>query len=267
MADMVSGEVSVKILDTGAEGVEGVAKPKPKPEDKELSGMAKWMASIGKGLKKVNPVFDVSNIIVNLLRKSQVIMAIVEPFIDILAAIIDTLLMPLVPLLAPVLRIIASSIPAIQMVMTVITGILEPISGALDWLADIVQEGAAIIKGAIPDAGKFNPVNSDSIWSEMVQGVTQSLNSMIGDITPFASGIPFVPQTMTAELHRGESVLTARETQQRNATSGGGGGGVNIMNPQFVVNAGGSNTLDAKVFADQLYREFSKKLTSETRRV
>jgi len=276
MAENVSGEIKLRMITEGdekaAEGVEGKVQGKVSPKkDPELTGMAKWMASIGKTMKKINPVFDTSSIIIYLIRKSAVIWGLVEPLIDILAAIIDTLLMPLVPLLAPVLRIIASSIPAIQMVMTVITGILEPISGTLDWLADIVQDGAAIIKGWKISPESFNPLNDKSIWAGMSNAVSSSLSSVLGSIpgigglfaAPKASGIAYVPQTMTAELHRGETVLTARETQQRNAA----GGGVNIMNPQFVVNAGGSTTMDAKVFAQQLYAEFSKKLTSETRRV
>ena len=81
-------------------------------------------------------------------------------------------------------------------------------------------------------------------------------------LTGLASGTSYVPSNMTAELHRGESVLNARETQRRGTSQG-----MNIMNPQFVVNAGGSTTLDAKAFAQQLYQEFSKKLVTEARRV
>ena len=56
-------------------------------------------------------------------------------------------------------------------------------------------------------------------------------------------------------------VLTARENK-----SGAGSSGISINNPQFTINAGGSTTMDAKAFAQQLYREFTKKLTEETRR-
>ena len=80
----------------------------------------------------------------------------------------------------------------------------------------------------------------------------------------FQSGTKYVAQNMTAELHRGESVLTARETQQQRSSKNNPA--LLVQNPQFTINAGGATAMDAKVFGSMMYKEFSKKLTDEARR-
>jgi hypothetical protein len=234
--------------------------------------MGKWLGSIGKVMKKVSPVFDLSNIMMYLLRKSQVIMGIIEPFLDILGAIIDVLLMPLVPILVPLLRVLAAAIPGIQAFAKVIEGFLKPIADVLTLVANYVAEGAALIKNWLGGGGAEKAKN---VGKSMFENATplgmgiKGIKDLVGFIKTGKinerkqSGIAYVPQTMTAELHRGESVLNARETQRRES----GNNGLNIMNPQFNVTAGGSTTLDARVFAQQLYQEFSKKLVTEARRV
>ena len=268
----VSGEIKIKLITETGEGETGKEKPEPKKPDQQKKDDSKnltWLAAIGKYLKKVSPVFDLSNIIVYLLRKSQVIMGILDPLLDVIGAVIDTLLMPLVPLLVPVIKMIAGSIPAIQVAMDVVTGFLSPIATVLNTVAKWVQEGAAIIKkwlgggagGAVKNIGKEIFMKATPIGMG-ISAVKSLWHGLFGNKEPKQSGIAYVPHTMTAELHRGESVLNARETQ-KNAK---GNPALIVQSPQFIINAGGTTTMDAKVFGQQLYREFTRKLTEEARR-
>ena len=276
MAENVSGEIKVKLItETGTGAGEDViagkaagakVDPAKKEDSHKLSGMEKWLSIVGKGMKKVAPVFDVSNIIVSIIKKSQGLMAFIEAFFDIVGAFIDILLAPLFPIIAPILRILASLLPVFQVFLTMTTPILLIVAKVLDTVAKWVQEGAVLLKDFISHPIKIvtdiiDPL-SDQVNSTM-NSILDPLSSLFGGGKAKAqSGLSYVPHTMTAELHRGESVLTARETQLGNQ----GNSGITVQNPQFTINAGGSTTMDAKAFAQQLYLEFTKKLTEETRR-
>lgn len=271
MAETVSGKIEVDLVtkgedEKGAEGgaAKAAAGGKGKKDDAQIGGIGKHVGGLMKMMKKVNPVFDVSNIIVNLLRKSQVIMGILEPFIDILVAFIDTILAPFMPILVPIIKLLAGLLPEVQILVSWIQPFLEPVAKVLDTLAKWVTEGAKILKSLADKfqigqkVGKFAGewLTGPGLAKKAVGGVKKLLG--------FQSGTKYVPQNMTAELHRGESVLTARETQQRNSAKNNPA--LTVQNPQFTINAGGATAMDAKVFGAMMYKEFSKKLTDEARR-
>lgn len=271
MAETVNGEIKVKVI-SETEGEEATqAKPseaqaEAKKGAEQMSGMLKILTGIGKIMKKVNPVFDVSSIVIYLIRKSAVIMGILDPVLDILGAVVDVILKSLVPLLIPVLKIMASSIPAIEVASKVIEGFLSPIAKALDWVAKMIQEGAAIIKKWTGGGGAEKAKNIGATVAKYTlppvmayEGIKKGWNALS---ERFPGGSRYIPTDMTAQLHRGESVLTARETQRNKA----GGGGITVQNPQFSITAGGTSTMDAKAFANTLYKEFTKKLTDDARR-
>jgi hypothetical protein len=270
MTESVNGEIRVKVIgETGDEGKESTKPTEAKTEEKknveQMSGMLKILNGIGKTMKKINPVFDVSNIIIYLIRKSAVIMGILDPVLDILGAVVDVILKSLFPVLVPVLKIMAASIPAIEVASKVIEGFLSPIAKALEWIAKLVQDGAAIIKKWTGGGGGETAKNigvkvaKSSIVPLMAyEGIKTGWNKLSEH---FPGGSRYIPTDMTAQLHRGESVLTARETQRNKA-----GGGITIQNPQFSITAGGTSTMDAKAFANTLYKEFTKKLTDDARR-
>jgi hypothetical protein len=269
MAETVNGKIEVDLVtkgedEKGAEGGAPKADAGKKKDDPQIGGIGKQVGGFMKMMKKVNPVFDVSNIIVSLLRKSQVIMAIIEPFIDILMAFVDTLLAQFVPLFVPILKILAGLLPEFQILVSWIQPFLEPITSTLDTLAKWVTEGAKILKSLADKfqlgqkVGKF--IGENLTGPGLIKKGIGGVKSLLG----FQSGTKYVPQNMTAELHRGESVLTARETQMRNSAKNNPA--LTVQNPQFTINAGGATAMDAKVFGSMLYREFAKKLTDEARR-
>ena len=268
MADLPSGEIKLRMITEGDEkAAEGTPEGKPKgktKEDPQIGGIGKHLSGMMKMMKKVNPVFDVSNIVVNLLRKSQVLMAIIEPFFDIIMAFVDTLLAQFVPLIMPLLKILAGLLPEFQVLVSWIQPFFEPISKMLETLAKWVTEGAKIIKSI---ADKFNIGkkigNVLNAPQRAVGSIGKKVIGGIGGLLGFASGTKYVPQNMTAELHRGESVLTARETQQQKSRNNPA---LMVQNPQFTINAGAGTAMDAKVFGSMMYKEFTKKLTDDARR-
>ena len=271
MTETVNGEIKVKVIsETGAEEATTTkpseAQAEAKKGTEQMSGMLKILNGIGKTLKKVNPVFDVSSIVIYLIRKSAVIMGILDPVLDILSAVVDVILKSLVPLLIPVLKIMASSIPAIEVASKVIEGFLSPIAKVLEWIAKQIQDGAAIIKKWTGGGGGEKAKNIGATVAKYTlppvmayEGIKKGWNALSEH---FPGGSRYIPNDMTAQLHRGESVLTARETQKARS----GTGGVSIQNPQFNITAGGTSTVDAKAFASVLYKEFSQKMVSEARR-
>lgn len=270
MAETVSGKIEVDLVtkgedEKGAEGgaAKAAAGGKGKKDDPQIGGIGKHVGGLMKMMKKVNPVFDVSNIIVNLLRKSQVIMGILEPFIDILVAFIDTILAPFMPILVPIIKLLAGLLPEVQILVSWIQPFLEPVAKVLDTLAKWVTEGAKILK-SLADKFQLGSKVGKAIWNATPLGMAGKAVGGVKKLLGFQTGTKYVPQNMTAELHRGESVLTARETQQRNSAKNNPA--LTVQNPQFTINAGGATAMDAKVFGAMMYREFSKKLTDEARR-
>ena len=274
MAENVTGEIKVKLItETGGPDEEKAAgkqaapaKPAEKEDSRKLTGMEKWLSIVGKAMKKAVPVFDVSNIIVSIIKKSQVLMSLIEAFFDIVGGFIDILLAPLIPLLTPILRILASFLPIVQVLLEALNPILEPITDVLNKIAGWVSSIATFFKSTAPANMREDAIAAGKPgWLQGIAGFLDKM-PMMGAVhrweeNRLQSGTSFVPHTMTAELHRGEAVLSARENK-----SGAGSSGISINNPQFTINAGGSTTMDAKAFAQQLYREFTKKLTEETRR-
>lgn len=282
MGDNVSGEVKVKIIDaTGESGGGGAQSPvadSQKKEADEMSSIGKMVSAMGKVMKKVSPVADMAGLIVYLLKKSAVLWTLIETFLDVVGAFVDVFLANvLVPLLMPFLKLMVQYLPFYQGIMEIVGAIMGVIGQALDLIVSPIVNAAKTAADMLRGVGKGLDIIdwlADRI-GDLVDMVTQlagttesvissgsGILSSIGGFLGFQQGISYVPQTMTAELHRGESVLTAKETQERR----NGGGGISVQNPQFTINAGGTSTVDAKVFGALLYREFSKKLTDEARR-
>jgi hypothetical protein len=276
-----TADINVHVIEEGGAGKGGAGKggagaassgdkeekPTAKKSEQSLSGINKLMASGMKMMKKMNPVFDTSNIIVNLLRKSSVIMAVLEPLMDIIMAYVDTFLATLMPIIAPILKLLAGLLPEFQILISWIQPFLEPIAKVLETLAKWVTEGAKILKG-LADKFQLGSKVGKAMWNssplgmgaKAVGGIISGGKKLLG----FQSGTSYVPHNMVAQLHKGESVLTARETQQRKTS--GVNPALTIQNPSFTINAGGRDTMDAKVFASRLYKEFTKSLVDEARR-
>ena len=267
MADLPSGEIKLRMITEGDEqAAEGAPEGKPKSktkDDPQIGGIGKHLGGMMKMMKKVTPVFDVSNIIVSLLRKSQVIMGIIEPFFDIIMAFVDTLLAPLIPIFVPILKILAGLLPELQMIMSWIVPFFEPIVGLLETLAKWVTEGAKILKGLFDKLG-IGKKAAKFVGDWMTgPGLAKKGVGAVKSLLHLQSGTKYVSQNMTAELHRGESVLTARETQHQRSKNNPA---LMVQNPQFTINAGAGTAMDAKVFGSMMYKEFTKKLTDDARR-
>lgn len=272
----VSGEIKLKLItEGGVEGAaEGAAAPKDadkKSEQAQLQGMNKWLAGIGKVMKKISPVADLSGLIVYLLKKSAVLWSLIEAFLDIAGAFIDVILAPFVPIIVPVFKLLAAFIPLVQSFMKILQPTLDGIGALLEVIGILIKGVVDKVKGffdKISSPGKSSVGLAQNVAKLGIPGgLIQFFKDMKrpkygGAGKPgemYQSGIKYVPNNLVAQLHRGEQVLTAREAQRRNS-------GMNIMNPQFNVTAGGSTTLDARVFARQLYKEFTTELARDSRR-
>jgi len=138
----------------------------------------------------------------------------------------------------------------------------EPISKVLETLAKWVTEGAKLLKGLADKLGLGAKVGK-ALWNATPLGMAGKLVGGAKKMLGFQAGTKYVPQNMTAELHRGESVLTARETQKQKSKNNPA---LMVQNPQFTINAGAGTAMDTKVFGSMMYKEFTKKLTDDARR-
>lgn len=180
----------------------------------------------------------------------QIVEALLPVLLDLLRPILD-LLQPMIDLLKPLLDIVVAFLePLIELLNDILTPIITKATELAEDIIDLVTEK---LEGLVDDVKQFVPDMIDAgkklfsglwdgiknIWTSIKSWVDEKIDWLIDKVTfwksessqmgdgdfgdggggfgsdgSHASGLPFVPYDgYRATLHRGETVLNARDTE------------------------------------------------------
>ncbi len=258
-----------KILGSGKDAAKQSMGPEAPKSAEALTGM---LALAKKWLPMMAGVTTVAGII----KKSSIFGATMEIIMETLGMIMDLILMPfLLPLIQLMIPIMEPLAKVVNWFVSTFMGksakdeMKE--AGAPGWLQGIasvfdkVPGGKLLWKAGEGIAGKPGEElgTGGSLLDQSmkaVTGLTSSVGSMLGGlghVLGFAGGLPYVPTTMPAVLHRGERVVTA-------ADNASGGSGTQMFHNQFDIHV--ANNVDAMLLDQRIADRLESRLGNRMRR-
>lgn len=229
--------------------------------------------------KKWMPMMLGVTTVAGIIKKSTIFGSTMDLILEAISMIMDIVLMPL---LVPLIMALAPLMEPLGRLMELMIPVIMPIGKVVNWIVGFVMEPFNKILSALSallggDAkGAFKALGGgkgildtalgiaspgsrailhgiSAVAKKGVGGVLSGVKNFLG----FESGIPYVPGTMPAMLHRGERVLTARENS-------GGGGNMQMFQNKFDIHV--ANNVDASLLDQRIVERLETRLGNRYRR-